>query len=97
MSGLELTWLGQASFLLDAEATRILIDPWVSPHELRLIPPPPVEFVTQGIDAVLVTHEHLDHLDLPFLRTLAEASQRRGSSCPPRSQRRPKTSCRSRL
>jgi L-ascorbate 6-phosphate lactonase len=74
MSRFELTWLGQASFLLEAEATRILVDPWVSPHELRLIPPPPVELVAQGIDAVLVTHEHLDHLDLPFLRTLAETS-----------------------
>jgi L-ascorbate metabolism protein UlaG (beta-lactamase superfamily) len=70
----ELTWLGQASFLLESEGTRILIDPWVSPHEGRLIPPPPLELVAQRIDSVLVTHEHLDHLDLRFLRTLAQAS-----------------------
>lgn len=68
----ELTWLGQASFLLETEGTRILIDPWVSPHEARLAPPPPLELVGERIDWVLVTHEHLDHLDLPFLRTLAE-------------------------
>jgi L-ascorbate 6-phosphate lactonase len=74
MPRFELTWLGQASFLLESEGTRILLDPWVSPHQQRLFPPPPLELVAQGIDAVLVTHEHLDHLDLPFLRTLAQES-----------------------
>jgi L-ascorbate 6-phosphate lactonase len=72
MPRFELTWLGQASFLLESQGTRILIDPWVSPHEARLIPPAPLELVAQRIDAVLVTHEHLDHLDLPFLHTLAQ-------------------------
>jgi L-ascorbate 6-phosphate lactonase len=70
----ELTWLGQASFLLESEGVRILIDPWVSPHDDRLIPPPPLVVVAQRIDWVLVTHEHLDHLDLPFLATLAISS-----------------------
>jgi L-ascorbate 6-phosphate lactonase len=74
MPRLELTWLGQASFLLESQGMRILIDPWASPHEGRLIPPPPLELVTQRIDAVLVTHEHLDHLDVPFLRTLAQGN-----------------------
>ncbi len=74
MSRSELTWLGQASFLLESQGTRILIDPWVSPHEGRLIASPPVELVAQEIDWVLVTHEHLDHLDLQFLRTLAGRS-----------------------
>jgi L-ascorbate metabolism protein UlaG (beta-lactamase superfamily) len=73
MPRFELTWLGQASFLLESRGTRILIDPWASPHEARLIPPPPLELVAQPIDAVLVTHEHLDHLDLPFLHKLAQA------------------------
>lgn len=74
MSRFELTWLGQASFLLELDGARILIDPWVSPHERRLIPPPPLELVAARIDWVFVTHEHLDHLDLPFLHTLAERS-----------------------
>jgi L-ascorbate metabolism protein UlaG (beta-lactamase superfamily) len=73
MPRFELTWLGQASFLLESRGTRILIDPWASPNEARLIPPPPLELIAQQIDAVLVTHEHLDHLDLPFLHKLAEA------------------------
>jgi L-ascorbate metabolism protein UlaG (beta-lactamase superfamily) len=65
-----LTWLGQAGFLLETHGLRIVVDPWVSPHELRLIPPPPTELVADRIDWLLVTHEHLDHLDLPFLPVL---------------------------
>jgi L-ascorbate 6-phosphate lactonase len=71
---LDVTWLGQAGFLLETGGCRLLIDPWVSPADGRLIEPPPLELVADEIDAVLVTHEHLDHLDLPFLRVLAERS-----------------------
>jgi L-ascorbate 6-phosphate lactonase len=71
---LDITWLGQAGFLLETAGCRLLIDPWVSPADGRLIEPPPLDLVCERIDAVLVTHEHLDHLDLPFLRSLAERS-----------------------
>jgi L-ascorbate metabolism protein UlaG (beta-lactamase superfamily) len=69
-----LTWLGQAGFLLETETTRLLVDPWVSPHDGRLIEPPPLDLVADRIDWVLVTHEHGDHLDLPFLRQVATRS-----------------------
>jgi L-ascorbate metabolism protein UlaG (beta-lactamase superfamily) len=69
-----LTWLGQAGFLLEAHGRRLLIDPWISPDEARLLAPAPFELVCEGIDWVLVTHEHDDHLDLPFLRRLARRS-----------------------
>jgi L-ascorbate metabolism protein UlaG (beta-lactamase superfamily) len=71
---LDITWLGQAGFLLETDGCRLLIDPWVSPADGRLIEPPPLDLVCEQIDAVLITHEHLDHLDLPFLRLLAERS-----------------------
>jgi L-ascorbate metabolism protein UlaG (beta-lactamase superfamily) len=74
MARLELTWLGQASFLVETDETRLLIDPWVSPGDGRLIEPPPLELVADGIDWVLVTHEHSDHLDVAFLRQVAERS-----------------------
>jgi L-ascorbate 6-phosphate lactonase len=74
LTTLELTWLGQAGFLLETEQRRLLIDPWVSPADGRLIESPPLELVCNRIDAVLVTHEHADHFDLPFLRQLAQSS-----------------------
>jgi L-ascorbate 6-phosphate lactonase len=74
MTAIDLTWLGQAGFLLETERARVLIDPWVSRTEGRLIEPPPLELVSNRIDGVLVTHEHEDHLDLPFLRRLAESN-----------------------
>ena len=73
-AGVELTWLGQAGFVLrDARAT-LLVDPFLSPHPDRLVPPPDAPEAFSGIDAVLVTHEHLDHLDAGACRGLAAAS-----------------------
>ena len=74
VKGPQLTWLGQAGFLLETANRRLLIDPWLSPHEARLFEAPPFELVSESIDWVLVTHEHEDHLDLPFLRRLAQRS-----------------------
>jgi L-ascorbate 6-phosphate lactonase len=72
--GVELTWLGQAGFLIEAEGLRILIDPFLSEYEARLYPPPPAEELAEDIDWLLVTHEHLDHLDTGFLRILVSRS-----------------------
>ncbi|HEX3290752.1 MAG TPA: MBL fold metallo-hydrolase [Gaiella sp.] len=68
------TWLGQAGFRVESEGVCFVIDPWASPHELRLIPPPPDALAAEDVDWVLVTHEHLDHLDLPFLPVVLERS-----------------------
>ena len=65
------TWLGQAGFKFEAAGRRILVDPFFSEHEGRRYPPPPVD---GGVDWLLVTHEHLDHLDPPSLRAVAERS-----------------------
>ncbi len=69
-----LTWLGQAGFRLSVEGVEVVVDPWGSPHESRLIPPPPLGLAAEGVDWVLVTHEHLDHLDLAFLPVVLERS-----------------------
>ncbi len=69
-----LTWLGQASFLVEAGGARLLVDPFFSEHEGRRLPPPPVDVFGARIDRVLVTHEHLDHLDPGSLRAVAERS-----------------------
>lgn len=69
-----LAWLGQAGFRLERDGVRVVVDPWLSPHEDRLIPVAPLELAADDVDFLLVTHEHLDHLDLPFLPTLLERS-----------------------
>jgi L-ascorbate 6-phosphate lactonase len=69
-----LTWLGQSGFLVEVGGLRILIDPFVSDHPDRLVPPPPLELVADEIDWLFVTHEHLDHLDLGFVEILATRS-----------------------
>ena len=68
------TWLGQAGFRIEIDGACCVVDPWASPHELRLVPPPPETLTADGVDWVLVSHEHLDHLDPPVLRLAAERS-----------------------
>ena len=69
-----LTWLGQAGFRVEIGGLRLVVDPWVSPHEQRLIPSPPLELAAASVDWLLITHEHLDHLDLEFLPVVLEHS-----------------------
>jgi L-ascorbate metabolism protein UlaG (beta-lactamase superfamily) len=52
----------------------VLVDPFLSPHPDRLVPPPFPPREVGGLDAVLCTHEHLDHFDAEALPELAVAS-----------------------
>jgi|tagenome__1003787_1003787.scaffolds.fasta_scaffold20414698_1 L-ascorbate 6-phosphate lactonase len=72
--GVTFTWLGQAGFLLEAGGSRVLVDPYLSERAERLYPPPLDPATLTGIDLLLCTHEHLDHLDLPTVRAVAAAS-----------------------
>ncbi|MGI8722002.1 MAG: MBL fold metallo-hydrolase [Geodermatophilaceae bacterium] len=72
------TWYGHASALVEVDGQRVLLDPvWgdrISPSPLvgprRLHPPPiPIEDLPT-VDAVLISHDHYDHLDLPTVRSL---------------------------
>ena len=66
----EITWLGQAGFLLRFGDTAVAIDPFLSPHDLRLYPPPPDDSLGDRLDYLLATHEHGDHLDIDLLPRL---------------------------
>lgn len=81
-SGLRITWLGHSTVILEIANKRILIDPvwgeYVAPLPLknakRFIPPPlPFEELPE-IDAVVISHDHYDHLDYPTIRLLAKTN-----------------------
>jgi L-ascorbate metabolism protein UlaG (beta-lactamase superfamily) len=82
-SGLKVTWLGHATVLVDVDGTRVLTDPvWgerVSPlariGPKRFFPPPVALDDLPLLDAVVVSHDHYDHLDM----AAAIALSRRGT------------------
>lgn len=75
------TWLGHASFLVSGSGCHFLIDPVFSqycspvpwPSFRRLVAPPCEIRDLPEITAVLLTHTHYDHCDLPTLRMLGES------------------------
>ena len=76
--GLRAMWLGHASVLLELDGVRIMTDPVlsdvVSPIPIgpkRLHRPPIAIADLTGIDAVVVSHDHYDHLDMPTIQHLA--------------------------
>jgi N-acyl-phosphatidylethanolamine-hydrolysing phospholipase D len=74
------TWLGHASFLVQGGGISLLIDPVFSDHCAplpfpslkRKVAPPCLLSELPHIDAILLTHTHYDHLDLPTLRQLGQ-------------------------
>lgn len=69
-----ITWLGHATVLIETDSgARLLTDPLLRGRvaHLRRHAPVPAADALGGIDAVLVSHVHHDHLDRPSLRTLA--------------------------
>lgn len=83
LDGVRVTWLGHATALLELEGRRVLFDPvWgrrcspsaaIGPQRLHQVPMP-LESLPP-LDAVVISHDHYDHLDMRTVRRLA-ASQR---------------------
>ncbi len=69
-SGLRVTWFGHSSMLLEIDGVRILVDPiweeraspaqWFGPQRF-FAPTMPLEQMPE-LDAVLISHDHYDHL-----------------------------------
>ncbi|GAA2784436.1 MBL fold metallo-hydrolase [Kitasatospora sp. CM 4170] len=79
--GVEVTWYGHASALVEVEGARVLLDPvWsdrcspsahVGPKRLH---PVPVELEElPQVDAVLISHDHYDHLDMATVKRLVRS------------------------
>ncbi len=73
-SSVVLSWFGQSSVAVRLGCATVLIDPFLSPHPDRLVPPPFSADEARGIDLLLITHDHLDHLDELALPAIAAAS-----------------------
>ncbi|MER5743476.1 MBL fold metallo-hydrolase [Streptomyces sp. NPDC002225] len=78
-TGLRLTWMGHSGVLAEIDGRRVLFDPvWgerCSPFAFagpRRLHPVPLPLAALGpVDAVVISHDHYDHLDLPTIRALA--------------------------
>jgi L-ascorbate metabolism protein UlaG (beta-lactamase superfamily) len=65
-----ITWLGHATVLIEIDGIRLLTDPLLGAGlgPLRRVGPTPDPDAIGDIDAILVSHAHPDHFDLPSLR-----------------------------
>ena len=71
-----LTWYGQSGFRLTAGDSQVLIDPFLTDRDDRNYRPPAAAADFADVTLVLCTHEHVDHLDLPFLREFCAVNPR---------------------
>jgi L-ascorbate metabolism protein UlaG (beta-lactamase superfamily) len=82
-SGLRTTWLGHSTVLIEIDGYRVLTDPvWgtrASPFRLvgpkRFQPMPLRLRDLPAVDAVVISHDHYDHLDFPTITALARHTQ----------------------
>jgi L-ascorbate metabolism protein UlaG (beta-lactamase superfamily) len=79
-SGLRITWMGHATSIIEMDGVRILIDPvweeraapttWTGPK--RFFPAPLELKDLPVVDAILISHDHYDHLGAATIRTVAQ-------------------------
>lgn len=78
-TGLRITWIGHSSLLIEIDGLRLLTDPmwsnrasfssFIGPK--RFFAPPIALKDLPPLDAVLISHDHYDHLDAPTIRWFA--------------------------
>lgn len=80
-NGLRITWFGHSSILLEIDGSMVLIDPvwgervspvsFIGPARFHENPISLEELIQLPIDAVVISHDHYDHLDYPTIQALA--------------------------
>ena len=83
-SGLRLTWLGHSTVLIEIDGQRVLTDPifseraspsrWFGPK--RFFEPPLALARVPTLDAVVISHDHYDHLDYRSIQELDSVTQK---------------------
>jgi L-ascorbate metabolism protein UlaG (beta-lactamase superfamily) len=77
--GLRAIWFGHASVYLEIDGARLMVDPMLSEYASplarvgpkRFHPPPLALDLLPKMDAVLISHDHYDHLDMETTKHLA--------------------------
>jgi L-ascorbate metabolism protein UlaG (beta-lactamase superfamily) len=79
-SGLEFVWLGHSTIILEMEGKRFIFDPvfeerasfssWIGPK--RFHPPPLSIEELPELDAVIISHDHFDHLERSFVERMKD-------------------------
>ena len=82
--GLRITWFGHSSILVEIDGAMILIDPvwgervspvsFLGPARFHENPLSLEELIQLPIDAVVISHDHYDHLDYPTIVALQKTN-----------------------
>ena len=80
LTGLRATWLGHSTLILEVDGLRVLVDPvwgerafpfsWLGPQRFYA-PLLPLGQLPR-IDAVVISHDHYDHLDMPTIQAMKD-------------------------
>jgi L-ascorbate metabolism protein UlaG (beta-lactamase superfamily) len=71
VQGVRITYVGHATVLVNMDGTRVLTDPVLRSRLAHLHRHHPVAMsALEGVDAVLISHAHMDHLDMGSLDML---------------------------
>jgi L-ascorbate metabolism protein UlaG (beta-lactamase superfamily) len=75
---MKITMIGHSTVRMEVGGKRILTDPWFgrfgNPAYARVQPPALTREQLRDVDLVLVSHNHFDHTDRRFLRSLPEST-----------------------